>query len=211
MAGYAAALKVLTSYTKIGDTDVTSFALRPRVRGEVTVVDEIVQEASEAANSLLVPEGLSQDTWQALGGVQRFYLRMLDMESAGVFKLDNYQNFAKAFRVEDYTRVMASMAANSASLKQPNEFISRDLTDSTEIGATWLGAVIVGIQQVLKEVELKVVVQQLMDDIPEFLDVRPKLIDVARFLATKTRDGIVRNASEVLADRMQNQRALGQD
>lgn len=211
MAGYAAALKVLTSYTKIGDTDVTSFALRPRVRGEVTVVDEIVQEASEAANSLLVPEGLSQDTWQALGGVQRFYLRMLDMESAGVFKLDNYQNFAKAFRVEDYTRVMASMAANSACLKQPNEFTSRDLTDSTEIGPTWLGAVIVGIQQVLKEVELKVVVQQLMEDIPEFLDVRPKLIDVARFLAAKTRDGVVRSASEVLADRMQNQRALGQD
>lgn len=211
MAGYAAALKVLTGYTKIGDTDVTTFALRPRVRGEITVVDEIVQEASEAANSLLVPEGLAQDTWQAIGGVQRFYVRMLDMESAGVSKLDNYQNFAKAFRVEDYTKVMASMSANSASLKQPNEFASRDLTDSTEIGPTWLGALIVGIQQVLKEIELKVVVQQLMEDIPEFLDVRLKLIDMARFLATKTRDAAVRNAAEVLADRMQNQRALGQD
>lgn len=211
MAGYAAALKVLTGYTKIGDTDVTTFALRPRVRGEITVVDEIVQEASEAANSLLVPEGLSQDTWQAIGGVQRFFVRMLDMESAGVSKLDNYQNFAKAFRVEDYTKVMASMSANSASLKQPNEFRSRDLTDSTEIGPTWLGALIVGIQQILKEIELKVVVQQLMEDIPEFLDVRLKLIDMARFLASKTRDAAVRNAAEVLADRMQNQRALGQD
>ena len=58
MAGYAAALKVLTAYTSIGDEDVTSFALRPRQRGEVTVVDEIVQQAAEAANSLLVPEGL---------------------------------------------------------------------------------------------------------------------------------------------------------
>ena len=211
MAGYAAALKVLTGYTKIGDTDVTTFALRPRVRGEITVVDEIVQEASEAANSLLVPEGLSQDTWQAIGGVQRFYLRMLDMESAGVSKLDNYQNFAKAFRVEIYTRVMASLSANNASLKQPNEFSSRDLTESSEIGPTWLGALIVSIQQILKEVELKIVVQQLMEEIPEFLDVRPKLIDMARFLATKARDAAVRNAAEVLADRMQNQRALGQD
>lgn len=211
MAGYAAALKVLTGYTKIGDTDVTTLALRPRAKGEVTVVDEIVQEASEAANSLLVPEGLNQDTWQAIGGVQRFYLRMLDMESVGVSKLDNYQNFAKAFRVKDYTRIMSSMAANNACMKQPNDFSSRDLTDSTEIGPTWLGALIVAIQQILKDVELKVVVQQLMVDIPEFLEIRPKLIDITRFLASKARDAEVRNAAEVLADRMLNQRALGQD
>ena len=49
MAGYAAALKVLTAYTQIGGEDVTSFALRPKARGEVTVVDEIVQQAAEAA------------------------------------------------------------------------------------------------------------------------------------------------------------------
>ena len=55
---------MLTSYTHIGGEDVTSFALRPRTKGEVTVVDEIVQQAAEAANSLLVPEGLSADTWQ---------------------------------------------------------------------------------------------------------------------------------------------------
>jgi hypothetical protein len=125
--------------------------------------------------------------------------------------LDNYQNFAKAFRVADYARVMSSMSANSASLKQPSEFTSRDVTDSTEVGPTWLGALIVAIQQVLKEVEIKVVVQQLMEDIPEFLDARIKLIDMARFLATKTSEVAVRNAAEVIADRLQNQRALGQD
>ncbi|HET8900228.1 MAG TPA: anti-phage-associated DUF1156 domain-containing protein, partial [Rhodanobacteraceae bacterium] len=46
MAGYAAALKVLTAYTRIGDEDVTRFALRPRARGELTVVDEIVSQAA---------------------------------------------------------------------------------------------------------------------------------------------------------------------
>jgi adenine-specific DNA methylase len=34
MAGYAAALKVLTAYTRVGGEDVTAFALRPRKRGE---------------------------------------------------------------------------------------------------------------------------------------------------------------------------------
>lgn len=206
MAGYAAALKVLTAYTKIGETDVTNFALRPRVRGEVTVVDEIVQQASEAANSLLVPEGVTLDTWQAIGGVQRFYLRMLDMESVGASKLDNYQNFAKAFRVEDYTKVMASMTANGARLKQADEFSSRELTESTEIGPTWLGHLVIAVQQLLAEVEPQSVVKTLMEDLPDYLEIRPKLIDLVRFLENKSRNETVRSAAEVLVSRMQTQR-----
>lgn len=206
MAGYAAALKVLTAYTKIGEIDVTTFALRPRVRGEVTVVDEIVQQASEAANSLLVPEGVTLDTWQAIGGIQRFYLRMLDMESVGASKLDNYQNFAKSFRVEDYTKVMASMTANGARLKQADEFTSRELTESTEIGPTWLGHLIIAIQQLLAEVEPQSVIKTLMEDLPDYLEIRPKLIDLARFLEKKSRSEAVRSAAEVLASRMQTQR-----
>lgn len=206
MAGYAAALKVLTAYTKIGETDVTTFALRPRVKGEITVVDEIVQQASEAANGLLVPEGVALDTWQAIDGIQRFYLRMLDMESAGASKLDNYQNFAKAFRVGDYTKVMASMTANGSRLKQVDEFGSRELTDSTEIGPTWLGHLVIAIQQLLAEVEPQSVVKTLMEDLPDYLEVRPKLIDLVRFLENKSRNEAVRSAAEVLVSRMQTQR-----
>lgn len=206
MAGYAAALKVLTAYTKIGETDVTTFALRPRVKGEITVVDEIVQQASEAANSLLVPEGVALDTWQAIDGIQRFYLRMLDMESVGASKLDNYQNFAKAFRVDDYTKVMASMTANGSRLKQVDEFSSRELTDSTEIGQTWLGHLIIAIQQLLAEIEPQSVVKTLMEDLPDYLEVRPKLIDLVRFLENKSRNEAVRSAAEILVSRMQTQR-----
>lgn len=210
MAGYAAALKVLTGYTQIGGIDVTTFAMRPKVRGEVTVVDEIVQQASEAANNLLVPEGLPVETWQVLNGIQRFFLRMLDMETTGASKLDNYQNFAKAFRVEDYSKVMASMTANNACLKQPEQFNARDLSSTTEIGPTWLGALIVGIQQLLKEIEPKVVLAQLMEELPDFLDNREKLIDLANFLSQKCSSGKVRDAAEILSARLRNQRAFGQ-
>lgn len=125
MAGYAAALKVLTAYTHIGGEDVTSFALRPRARGEITVVDEMVQQAAETASNLLVPEGLNSDTWAKLSGIERFMLRMLDMETTGSSKLDNYQNFAKAFHVEDYTRVMGDMRPNHARLKRVSEYATR--------------------------------------------------------------------------------------
>jgi len=210
MAGYAAALKVLTAYTSIGGEDVTSFALRPRQKGEVTVVDEIVQQAAEAANSLLVPEGLAADTWQRISGIQRFYLRMMDMETSGASKLDNYQNFAKAFRVEDYTSVMGNMTANKAQLKGVQDFSSRDLTDSTELGATWLGRLIIGLQQLLADVEPQVVVSQLQAELPDFMEIRPLLIDQLQFIHHKSPDEQVRSVAEILANRLSNLRALGQ-
>ncbi|WP_165744676.1 anti-phage-associated DUF1156 domain-containing protein [Pseudoalteromonas sp. Z9A6] len=209
MAGYAAALKVLTSYTHIGGEDVTTFALRPRTKGEETVVDEIVQQAAEAANSLLVPEGLSADTWQKLSGIQRFYLRMMDIETTGAGKLDNYQNFAKAFRVEDYTRVMGSMAANKAQLKRIPEFISRDLTESNEIGSTWLGQLIIGLQQLLAEAEPQTVISHLQEELPDFMEIRPVLIDILKFVENKAPEQATRDVAEVLGARLRNMRALG--
>ena len=210
MAGYAAALKVLTAYTHIGGEDVTSFALRPRQRGEETVVDEIVQQAAEAANILLVPEGLEAETWSRLTGVQRFYFRMMDMETTDASKLDNYQNFAKAFRVADYGKVMGNMAANSARLKRVTEFASRDLTDSTEIGPTWLGRLIIGLQQLLAETEPAIVVAQIQEDLPDFLENRPLLIDMLSFIERKAPEEEVRGTAEVLGGRLKNLRAFNQ-
>ncbi|MFH6952927.1 anti-phage-associated DUF1156 domain-containing protein [Pseudoalteromonas sp. XMcav1-K] len=209
MAGYAAALKVLTSYTHISGEDVTTFALRPRSKGEVTVVDEIVQQAAEAANGLLVPDGLSTNTWQKLSGIQRFYLRMMDIETTGAAKLDNYQNFAKAFRVEDYSRVMGSMAANKAQLKRITEFVSRDLTESNEIGSTWLGHLIISLQQLLAEAEPQSVISQLQADLPDFMEIRTLLIDMLLFIENKAPEKEARDVAEILGARLKNMRALG--
>jgi putative DNA methylase len=206
MAGYAAALKVLTGYTSIGGEDVTTFALRPRRKGETTVVDEIVEQAAETANSLLVPEGLDRETWHAIAGIQRFYLRMLDMETTGASKLDNYQNFAKAFRVRDYAAVMASIKPNAARLKSVTEFKPRDLTDRTEIGPTPLGTLIVTIQEFLAEKEPDVVMANLRDTLVDYLHLRPMLMDMAYFIAAKARVPEVRRAAEAIASRIRHQR-----
>jgi putative DNA methylase len=206
MAGYAAALKVLTGYTTLGGEDVTSFALRPRRKGETTVVDEIVQQAAETANSLLVPEGLEPETWQVIQGVQRFYLRMLDMETTGASKLDNYQNFAKAFRVADYAAVMASIKPNAARLKAIPEFKPRDLSDRTEIGPTPLGALFIAIQEFMAEKEPEVVMANLRDALIDYLQLRPVLIDLLEFIAAKARQPDVRRAAEALASRVRHQR-----
>lgn len=101
----------------------------------------------------MVPDGLDAETWGAINGIQRFYLRMLDMETTGSSKLDNYQSFAKAFRVADYAATMASIKPNAARLKTVTEFKPRDLTERTELGRTPLGALIIALQEFLADKE----------------------------------------------------------
>jgi putative DNA methylase len=124
----------------------------------------------------------------------------------GASKLDNYQNFAKAFHVGDYTKLMASMAPNNARLKSVEEFTSRDLTDSTEIGPTYLGKLIIALQQLLQDKEPQTVIDFLHSDVTNFLEARPLLIDMTGFIAAKTKAVKVRDVAEILVARMRNQR-----
>ena len=202
MAGYAAALKVLTSYTRIGGEDVTELAARPRAKGETTVVDEIVEQASQVANNLLVPGELKLDTWSGLSGSERFFLRMMDMESKGAKKLDNYQNFAKAFAVKDYSSLMGSMKANGARLKRVSEFDSRDFSESSELGATRLGRLILALQQLIGGAEPPAVVNQLQLDMPDFLAARLALLDLLAFIEQKSLEKEARDTAEILGARL---------
>ena len=206
MAGYAAALKVLTSYTRVGGEDVTELAARPRAKGETTVVDEIVEQASQVANNLLVPGELKLDTWSRLAGSERFFLRMMDMESKGAKKLDNYQNFAKAFAVKDYASLMGGMKANGARLKRINEFESRDFSQSSEFGATRLSRLILALRRLIGGAEPPAVVNQLQLDMPDFLASRPALMDLLAFIEQKSPEKETRDAAEILGARLRNMR-----
>lgn len=122
MAGYAAALRTLTRYAIIDGRDMTEEAIRPRVKGETTFVDELIEFAVNTANQFLVPQGIAKSHWDRLSGAERFYLKMLDLEAHGAKTLDNYQNFAKAFKVRDFKPYMASQNANNARLNSAVEF-----------------------------------------------------------------------------------------
>jgi len=170
------------------------------------VVDEIVQQAAETASGLLVPEGLTADTWARLTGIERFMFKMLDMETTGASKLDNYQNFAKAFHVEDYARVMGDMRPNHARLKRVSEYPSRELTDATEIGASRLGRLIIALQQLSKDTEPQVIVDQLRSEMADFLEARSLLVDMLVFIERKSPEPQARNAAELLGSRLKNLR-----
>jgi putative DNA methylase len=209
MAGYAAAMKVLTQYTVVDGRDVTALALQPRQKGENTVVDDIVQYASEIANNLLIPDrlkALNPETWGEITGVERFYLRMLAIEQTGASKLDHYQNFAKAFHVA-YQPLMASLKPNNARLKVAKDFKPRELA-SGELAGTLLSEILMAIQELLKDKDPKVVISQIRTSLDDtYFPKRPHLIAMAQYIAEMLDHQHSQEAqkAQIISDRIRNE------
>ncbi|WP_190599699.1 hypothetical protein [Synechocystis sp. FACHB-383] len=205
MAGYAAAMKVLTQYTVVDGRDVTALALQPRQKGQTTVVDDIVQYASEIANNLLIPDRLraiNAETWGEISGVERFYLRMLAIEKAGGKKLDNYQNFAKAFHV-----ALASVKPNNARLKGAKDFKPRELA-SGDLAETLLSEILMAIQELLADKDPKVVMSQIRTSLDDtYFTKRPHLIAMAQYMAEMLENQRPQESqkAQIIAGRIQNE------
>lgn len=211
MAGYAAALRVLTRYATIDGRDMTQEAIRPRIKGETTFVDELIAFAVDTANRSLVPQGIEQAHWQRLSGAERFYLKMVDMESRGAKTLDNYQNFAKAFKVRDFKPFMASQQANNARLKSAVEFGRSEMSDGSELHESVLRAVLYALMELENNVESNEVLTHLTLNIPNYygdMTQRDLAIELAGYLA-KRLDEIQPDeagAARVLREMILNQR-----
>jgi putative DNA methylase len=207
MAGYAAALRVLTKYVRIDGKDMTVEALRPRGKSERTNIDEIIEYAVQVANEHLVPEGMNEQTWRRLTGPERFYLKMMDIETTGAKKVDNYQNFAKAFRVADYGALMSSVGANSAALKSASDFGKRQM-GADEFGNSLTRAILYGLWEMGKGVEDDVVLEHVRDLTTDYLEQRSDLVAIAGYIASKRSDIDRKEAQNagILAGLIKNQR-----
>ena len=209
MAGYAAALRVLTAYTKIDGTDMTREALRPRKKGEKTLVDDLTEFAVQTANEFLVPDGLERELWLDLNGAERFYLKMMDIEEAGDAKLDQFQNFAKAFRVGDYDDMMASKAPNNAKLKTATKLGKTSMAEGIQFGRDSIVRLALrAIWRVGKEDEVEDVLDELRDLIPDYLRKRDTLRHIVTYVAAKRdrSDPDEARAARILSTAIQTER-----
>jgi putative DNA methylase len=168
MAGYAAALRVLTRYGVIDGRNMTAEAERPRLAGETTFVDTLISFAVETANKCLVPTGVEKTQWDRLSAAERFYLKMLDMEARGTKTLDNYQNFAKAFKVRDFKAFMASHRANDARLKSAVEFGRSEMGVGSELYQSPLRAVLYSVMELQQGTDGEEALTHLALSIPDY-------------------------------------------
>jgi hypothetical protein len=206
MAGYAAALRILTAYSRIDGQDMAVEALRPRQPGGSDTVKEIIDFAVQVANEYLVPEGLAASLWERLSGPERFYLRMLDIEAGGAKKLDNYQNFAKAFRYGDYTSVMGSTRPNDARLKTALELKRAEF--ESEFGKGPLRAVLFALYELQRDIDIDEVISHLRDLVPGYLTRREDLMALASAIAAKRelKAPTEAQAARILFSRIKNER-----
>jgi putative DNA methylase len=210
MAGYAAALKVLTKYSIIDGKDMAQEALRPRVAGQSSLVEGLIEFAVNTANKALFPRGLPESVWHDLAPAERFYLKMLEQESHGLNTLDNYQNFAKAFAVKDLGVMMASEKANKAALRTAKEFAKSEMNQSSELFETPVRAVLYALMDLQAGKDLDIVLNGLEQNLKvgTFYSARDTLVAISRFVAKMV--AVMRpdeaSAARVLADGIENQR-----
>jgi len=211
MAGYAAALRTLTKYSIIDGRDMTEEAIRPRIKGETTFVDGLIDFAVESANQCLVPSGIRSLYWDRLTPAERFYLKMLDMEARGARSLDNYQNFAKAFKVRDFQAVLSSRKANDTRLKSAVQLGRTEMSEGSEFHQSVLRAVLYAVMELVNNVDGKDELAHLTLNIPNFYSdgsQRELAAELANYLA-KTLDQLrpeEASNARVLYELMKNQR-----
>jgi putative DNA methylase len=211
MAGYAAALRVLTRYAVIDGRDMTVEAIRPRLKGETTFVDDLIAFAVDTANQCLAPQGIAKAHWDRFSAAERFYLKMLDMETRGAKMLDNYQNFAKAFKVRDFRPLLASHKANDARLKSAMEFERTEMDEGSEFYQSVLRAVLYALMELQKNVDGAEVRTHLTLNVPDYyadMTQRDRVVELADFLAKRL--DLLRpeeaSAARVLRELVKNQR-----
>lgn len=211
MAGYAAALRVLTRYAVIDGRDMTAEAIRPRVKGETTFVDGLIAFAVDTANQCLVPQGIPKTHWDDFSSAERFFLKLLDLEAKGIKKLDNYQNFAKAFKVRDFRALMASQKANEARLKNAVEFGKTEMSEGSEFYQSALRAVLYAMMELVMNVDGNEVLAHLTLNVPDYYSnqtQRELVVELADYLAKKleTLRPEEASAARVLRELVKNQR-----
>jgi putative DNA methylase len=211
MAGYAAALRVLTRYATIDGRDMALEAIRPRMRGEVTFVDTLISFAVDTANECLVPTGIPKAHWNRLKGADRFYLKLLDLEAKGFKTLDNYQNFAKAFKVRNFRALMGSERANQARLRGAVEFGKTEMAEGSELHQSVLRATLYALMELLKSLDGGDVLAHLTLNVTDYYsdqNQRDLVVALADYIAKKleTLRPEEASAARVLRDLVKNQR-----
>lgn len=182
----------------------------------VSTTDEHVRRgyslgAVDTANQCLVPQGIAKAHWDKLSGAERFYLKLIELESRGTKTLDNYQNFAKAFKVRDFRALMGDQRANQARLKSAVEFDRAEMGEGSELYQSVLRAVLYAIMELSKNMDGTEVLAHLTMNIPDYygdMTQRDLAVELADYLAKRLEELRPEEASaaRVLRELIKNQR-----
>ena len=94
---------------------------------------------------------------------------MLDMEARGAKTLDNYQNFAKAFKVRDFQAADgAARRPTKRGSRAPSSSARREMSEGSELHQSVLRAVLYAVMELVKNVDGNEVLAHLTLNVPDY-------------------------------------------
>ncbi len=184
LAAYAASLKVLTKYKKIGDIDVEYEISRKRDKNAKSPIQLIIESAIKVAYDYLIPKGISKNVWKDLSKEEKYYIKGLEFEKSGAFALSAYQELARGLGVSDYTLLLASTKANNARLKTPIEFSNKLLNNAESFSKSLVRQILMAIYLAVKDEDAVSGKNWLRNEVPDYWNSRNKIIEILKLINT---------------------------
>ena len=184
LAAYAATLKVLTGYQKIGDLSVEYELSKPRDGKAIGPVEAIINNAIRTAYDYLIPQAFDSYIWKSLSPEERFFIKGMELEKSNVYQLGAYQEMARGFGVKEFKELLFSTKANQVRFKTPSEFGSRGLQNADAFGNTLLRQVLMAISQSEKEQNAQSGKAWLKNEVEDYWNQRQTIVELLRYLST---------------------------
>lgn len=184
LAAYAATLKILTSYEKIGDINVEYELSKPRDGKNIGPVEAIINNAIRTAYDYLIPQAFDSFIWKNLSPEERFFIKGMELEKSNVYQLGAYQEMARGFGVKEFKEMLFSTKANQVRFKTPSEFGNRGLGNTDGFGNKLLRQVLMAIAQSEKEQNGQVGKAWLKNEVDGYWTKRTTIIELLKYLNT---------------------------
>jgi adenine-specific DNA methylase len=184
LAAYAATLKILTSYEKIGDINVEYELSKPRDGKNIGPVEAIINNAIRTAYDYLIPQAFDSFIWKNLSPEERFFIKGMELEKSNVYQLGAYQEMARGFGVKEFKEMLFSTKANQVRFKTPSEFGNRGLGNTDGFGNKLLRQVFMAIAQSEKEQNGQVGKAWLKNEVDGYWTKRITIIELLKYLNT---------------------------
>jgi adenine-specific DNA methylase len=183
LAAYAATLKVLTGYEKIGDINIEYELSKPRETKTIGPVEAIINNAIRVAYDYLIPQTFDSFIWKNLSPEERFFIKGMELERSNVNQLGAYQEMARGFGVKEFKEMLFSTKANQVRFKTPTEFGNRGLGNSDGFSNTLLRQVLMAIAQSEKEQNGQAGRTWLKNELDDYWNKRTTIIELLKYLS----------------------------
>jgi putative DNA methylase len=184
LAAYAATLKILTSYEKIGDINVEYELSKPRDGKNIGPVEAIINNAIRTAYDYLIPQAFDSFIWKNLSAEERFFIKGMELEKSNVYQLGAYQEMARGFGVKEFKEMLFSTKANQVRFKTPSEYGNRGLGNADAFGNTLLRQVLMSISQSEKEQNGQAGRAWLKNEVEDYWNKRQTIIELLKYFST---------------------------